>query len=198
MASNNVFVSRLQRSFTSQAIVSAIAQAAKKMGYSAPRPEQVEAVQKFVSGFDVFLSLPTGGGKSFCFTCLPLVFDFLRGAQQQSIVLVVSPLIALMQDQVAKLTSKGIKAAYVQGEEGDSAESVLKGEVQVVYMSPETLVSVPKWREMLRQEHYQDSIVGLAVDEAHLVEKWYVAMCIYGVCVCVCACTWMCVHMHLS
>ena len=81
MASTKVFVSRLQRSFTSQAIHAVIAQAAKKMGYSAPRPEQLEAVENFVSGRDVFLSLPTGGGKSFCFACLPLVFDFLRGTQ---------------------------------------------------------------------------------------------------------------------
>ena len=199
MASTKVFVSRLQRSFTSQAIHAAIAQAAKKMGYSAPRSEQLEAVENFVSGRDVFLSLPTGGGKSFCFACLPLVFDFLRGAQQQSIVLVVSPLIALMQDQVASLTSKGIKAAYVQGEGGDNAASVSDGEIQVVYMSPETLLTVPKWREMLRQELYQDNVVGLAVDEAHLVEKWYACVCTWT-CHCVRKCVCMCVFvsMHVN
>ena len=89
-----MFISRLQQSFTSQTIDKAIEQAAEKMGFSAPRPEQLEVVEK-LSGRDVFLSLPTGGDKSFCFTCLLLVFDFLRGVQQQSIVLVVFPLIAL-------------------------------------------------------------------------------------------------------
>ena len=75
MASAKVFVSRLQRNFTSHTVDEAIAQ---EMGYSAPRPEQLEAVVNFMSGRDVFLSLPTGGGKSFCFACLPLVFDSLR------------------------------------------------------------------------------------------------------------------------
>ena len=95
-----------------------------------------------------------------------------------------------MQDQVASLTSKGIKAAYVQGEGGDNAASVSDGEIRVVYMSPETLLTVPKWREMLRQELYQDN-VGLAVDEAHLVEKWYACMCAWT-CHCVRKCMCMC------
>ena len=73
MASTKVFVSCLQWSFASQAIDAAIAQVAKQMGYWAPRPEQLEVVENFVSGRDVFFSLPTGGGKSFCFACLPLL-----------------------------------------------------------------------------------------------------------------------------
>ena len=76
------------------------------------------------------------GVKAFALpACLPLVFDFLCRVQEQSIVLVVSPLIALMQDQVASLTSKRIKAAHVQGEGGEDAERVLNGGFQVVYES---------------------------------------------------------------
>lgn len=53
---------------------------------------------------------------------------------------------------------------------------MLRGEVQLVYASPETLILEPKWRELLRQTVYQNNVVCLAVDEAHLVEKWYVCV----------------------
>ena len=78
------------------------------LGYTAPRTEQVQAVEKFVSGCDVFVSLPTGGGKSLCYACLPLVYDTLKRVQQQSIVIVVSPLNTLMQDQVASFMASRV------------------------------------------------------------------------------------------
>lgn len=61
------------------------------------------------------------------------------------------------------------------------------GEIQLVYASPEALLPVPKWREMLRQEVYQDNIVCLAVDEAHLVDKW----CVLNLC------CWALVFIHV-
>ena len=151
----------------------AINGAIRTLGYTLLSPEQLQAVKRFVSGCDVFVSLPTGGGKSLCYACLPVVFDSLRSLQQQSIVLVVSPLNSLMQDQVASFTAKGMKASYIH-EEGAS-NGVLAGKMQLLYASPEALLTVPKWREMLRKEVYQDNIVCLAVDEAHLVDKW----CVY-------------------
>ena len=72
--------------------------------------EQLYAVEQFVSGRDVFVSLPTGSGKSVCYACLPLVFDTLRQAGH-SIVVVIAPLSALMQDQVASFTERGLKCA---------------------------------------------------------------------------------------
>lgn len=153
-------------------IEEAITSAAKALGYVSLKPEQAEVVRKFVSGRDVLVALPTGAGKSLCFACLPLVYDSLRKVQHQSIVIVVSPLTALMQDQVANFTARGLKAAYIQGEGGDDVSGVLAGNVQLLYTSPETLILVPKWREMLRQTVYQTNIVCLVIDEAHLVEKW--------------------------
>ena len=91
---------------------------------------------------------------------------------QQSIVIVVSPLTALMQDQVATFTARGLCAAYIQGESGDDVPAVLNGRVQLLYSSPETLILIPKWREMLRLDVYLNNVVCLAIDEAHLVEKW--------------------------
>ena len=67
------------------------------------------------------MSLLTGYGKSLCYAVLPKVFDLLRGVANKSIVIVVSPLIALMKDQVATFSAKGIRAAYVSDKE-DSTE----------------------------------------------------------------------------
>ena len=77
----------------------------QNMGYDRPTDDQREAVESFVLGKDVFVSLPTGSGKSLCYACLPHVFDELRSRgggslDHHSIVVVVSPLNSLMQDQV--------------------------------------------------------------------------------------------------
>ena len=77
----------------------------QSMGYDSPTESQKSAIDKFVRGYDVFISLPTGSGKSLCYASLPGVFDRLRQLVKESdrhlsIVVVVSPLSALMQDQV--------------------------------------------------------------------------------------------------
>ena len=74
----------------------ALATALAKMGYAELRPKQEAAV---IGGEDVFVSLPTGSRKSLCYSLLPLVFDKLRNVDGKSVVVVVSPLIALMKDQ---------------------------------------------------------------------------------------------------
>ena len=91
-----------------------------------------------------------------------------------SIVVVVSPLTALMQDQVKSFQSKGIKAALVGRDQTNEAikSSVISGEYSLVYMSPESMVLNLKYREMFRLTVYQNNLVCLAIDEAHCVEKW--------------------------
>ena len=82
----------------------AITLAASRLGYVQLRPEQIKAVREFVRGSDVFVSLPTGSGKSICFAVLPAVFDILHHSDSSAeMVIVVSPLISLMKDQVATL-----------------------------------------------------------------------------------------------
>ena len=131
---------------------------------------------RFVRGNDVFVSLPTGSGKSVCFACTPLVFDRLRAAtshDHHSITIVVSPLSAVMEDQVSSFRSKGLKAAHIgSGEDPDADAQLLSGDVQLVYVTPESVLSHSHYRDMLKLECYQNNIVCLAVDEAHLVEKW--------------------------
>lgn len=79
----------------------AIEAACRRLGYVGLKAEQDKAIRSFLSGQDVFLSLPTGSGKSLCFAALPWIFDELHDGKGRSIVIVVSPLIALMKDQVS-------------------------------------------------------------------------------------------------
>lgn len=117
--------------------LSVINEAATSLGYTRLKNEQKGALHAFVSGKDVFVSLPTGYGKSLCYALLPSVFDAKRGlVEKTSIVMVVSPLIALMKDQSALFTRKGISAGYVSDRESTDRETrrkILRGEFQLVF-----------------------------------------------------------------
>ena len=100
-------------------------------------------MMQFLEGKYVFVSLPTGSGKSLCYCMLPKAFDRLRQSNSvatQSIVVVVSPLIALMKDQVRRMTQRDMTAVYV-GEIDDGVET--EGKFQLVYLSPEALLTNP-------------------------------------------------------
>ena len=96
-------------------VSSAIMQSFQHLGYL-PTEDQFTIVKEFLAGRDVFVSLPTGHGKSLCHACLPLSFDFLKKPPcsrdtGHSIVVVVSPLLSLMKDQVSKFGKK-LNCAY--------------------------------------------------------------------------------------
>ena len=105
----------------------AIATAAYSLGYVL-KPEQRTSIFQFASGSDEFVSLPTGYGKSLCYTLLPPVFDLLRGVKEKSIVLVVSPLLALMKNQVASISEKGLSAVFISDK--DSTPPTVKREIK--------------------------------------------------------------------
>ena len=130
------------------------------------KTKQKEAIVEFVSGKDVFVVLPTGYGKSVCYATLPLIFDQLRG-KTGSVVVIVSPLITRMKDQVESFKSKGLEAAFV-----GCGDEQMDGKYQLVYISPEALFQKRVWRDMLQLDIYQNSLVGFIVDEAHCVKKW--------------------------
>ena len=104
---------------------------------------------------------------------MPLVFDKLRH-KESSIVVVVSPLVSLMVDQVASATKKKIKALHVGQMDAALEAEVCEGKYQLLFMSPESLLREEKWREMLLGPVYLENLVGIAVDEAHCVKKWYI------------------------
>ena len=160
-----------------QSVESALFFAAQKLEIPSFKPEQERVIKAFMSGRDVFVSLPTGFGKSACYGCLPVVFDCTRGvAAGCSIVLVVSPLKALMKNQVCSFRSKGILAVYVGDSRVDDATKcdIIGGRYQILFVSPEHLLCNLEWREMLRLPVYQENLVALVVDEAHCVKDWLV------------------------
>lgn len=96
--------------------------------------------------------------------------------QEGSIVICVSPLTALMMDQKAKFEPKGIMTEFVGEEQTDDSarDRVFRGSVQLVYISPESLVCNPMFRNMILSPVYKEKMIALVVDEAHCVKSWYV------------------------
>ena len=158
----------------------AVERAAQSLGYPDLKKEQKEAMIKFISGRDVFVSLPTGFGKTVCYAALPMAFDHLLGRDSsdpsaRSVAVVVSPLLSLIRDQVDSLSSKGLRVGYINSEtDEDERRRVYRGMYQIVYFSPESLLYKSHWRKVLHEEVYYNRIVAFVVDEAHCVKKWLV------------------------
>ena len=135
----------------------------KYWGFDAFRPLQEEIIQAAMKG-DTLALLPTGGGKSICFQVPGMVLD--------GITIVVSPLVALMQDQVENLKQKGITAYYLSGHQSFHEQDIILdncifGGTKFLYISPERLQQ-PLFQERLKQMN-----VGLlAIDEAHCISQW--------------------------
>lgn len=153
-----------------------IKKASSSLGYQL-KEKQEESIMEFVKGRDVFVSLPTGYGKSLCYILLPSIFDQLRKVTKKSIVLVVSPLIALMRDQIANVTAMGISATHISDKQATGAtvrRAVKKGEYQIIFISPEALLATVEWRNMLSTDTYRENLMAFVIDEAHCIKKWFV------------------------
>ena len=134
-------------------------------GYDAFRPKQEEIVRNLLDGRDVCVVMPTGGGKSLCYQ-LPAVL------QNGKTAIVISPLIALMQDQVAQLAQMGIPAAVLNSsqnwnEQRDTERRAEAGEFRLLYLSPERLAK----QEMI-EWLAKVAISFFAIDEAHCISEW--------------------------
>ena len=107
-----------------------------------------------MQGKDVLVSPPTGSGKSLCFYTLPLIFDKLRNLPEpKSIVIVLSPLLALMKNQVLSLAKHGVRSMYVTQEsdcDDASLQGLHEGQYQILVFSPEALLCSDTWRDMLQ------------------------------------------------
>ena len=134
-------------------------------GFGALRPGQEAALRPVVEGRDALVVMPTGAGKS-------LVYQLGALLQPRGVTVVVSPLIALMKDQVDALRARGIAASFVNssqtaGEQRAVLDDLKAGRLTMIYAAPERL-RVPSFARALREAH-----VGLlAVDEAHCVSQW--------------------------
>lgn len=137
-------------------------------GYNSFRGEQQAIVEHMVAGGDALVLMPTGGGKSLCYQ-LPALL-------RQGVGIVVSPLIALMQDQVDALQQLGVKAAFLNSslnaeQFSEVTAALLRGELQVLYVAPERLL-MPNFLLLLDQVANSIGIALFAIDEAHCVSQW--------------------------
>ncbi|HEX5337940.1 MAG TPA: DNA helicase RecQ [Gallionella sp.] len=137
-------------------------------GYAAFRGEQQAIVEHVASGGDALVLMPTGGGKSLCYQ-IPALLRPGTG-------IVVSPLIALMQDQVDALRQLGVKAAFLNSSiAADVAREVqgqlLRGELDLLYVAPERLL-MSGFLALLEQVQTTSALALFAIDEAHCVSQW--------------------------
>ena len=165
----------------------AIIAACSTIGLASLKAKQREAILKFVGGQDVLISLPTGYGKSLCCALHPLVFDYLHGIDHGSIVMCVSPLTSLMMEQSEKFTTQGVFLSVFVGElqqDIDSLKGVKEGMIELLYISLESLLRNPQWRDMLLTCVYQENLVAVVVDETHCISCWSVALHYIDILIC--------------
>ncbi|MDH5553437.1 MAG: RecQ family ATP-dependent DNA helicase, partial [Nitrosomonas sp.] len=133
-------------------------------GYSAFRGQQAEVISHISSGGDCLVLMPTGGGKSLCYQIPALMRD--------GVAVVVSPLIALMQNQVVALHELGVRAAFLnssltQEEAADVERNLLAGQYDLLYVAPERLLT-PRFLGLMAST----PLALFAIDEAHCVSQW--------------------------
>jgi ATP-dependent DNA helicase RecQ len=134
-------------------------------GFEAFRPGQAEIVAAVLAGRDVLAVMPTGSGKSLCYQ--------LPALMREGLTIVVSPLIALMRNQVAQLCGNGVAAAALNSS-NDPAENrsildrVARGDLRLLYVAPERLVKSETLDHLMRAS----KVAMLAVDEAHCISQW--------------------------
>lgn len=136
----------------------------KLFGYSSFRPMQKEIIETVIAGRDAFVLMPTGSGKSICYQIPAMV--------RSGVGVVISPLIALMQDQVQALCQNGVRAAFLNSSlTAEAARQVearaLAGKIDLLYVAPERLVT-ERCRRLLSR--LQPAL--FAIDEAHCVSQW--------------------------
>ncbi len=141
-------------------------------GYPAFRGAQAEIVGHVVAGGDALVLMPTGGGKSLCYQVPAIV----RHRAGQGVAVVVSPLIALMHDQVGALHEAGVNAAFLNSTlEGDEARRVerdlLSGKLTLLYAAPERILT-PRFTAILQSLFERGQLSLFAIDEAHCVSQW--------------------------
>ena len=137
-------------------------------GYPSFRGPQADIIEHIESGNDALVLMPTGGGKSLCYQIPALTRD--------GVGIVVSPLIALMQDQVDALHELGVTAAFLNSsltgqQANDTERRVRNGDIKLLYVAPERLLT-ERFLELLDELKQNNQLALFAIDEAHCVSQW--------------------------
>lgn len=136
------------------------------------RPNQLEAITATLEGKDVFVLMPTGGGKSLCYQ-LPAICTTGR---TRGVTIVISPLLSLMKDQVSSLIKKDIDALLSTSETGGGDDwtrlVVQNSKPSLWYITPEKLRDSPKVNEILGKLYQDRSLARFVIDEAHCISTW--------------------------
>ena len=136
------------------------------------KPYQKKVISEFVKGkSDIFVNLPTGYGKSLVYQALLTMFDSLT-ARSGHIVVVVSPLVNLMRDEVRSLRSIGISLVSLSNLQEGEAEKVEKAAYSAVFGTSESWLKVARWKQVLSSPVYSEKLCCVAVDEAHVIKQW--------------------------
>ncbi len=141
-------------------------------GYGAFRGHQAEVVSHLIAGGDALVLMPTGGGKSLCYQ-IPAIARHRAGC---GVAVVVSPLIALMHDQVGALEEAGVHAAFLNSSlDGEAAQRIeremMSGRLVMLYAAPER-ITTPRFLAQLDSLHERGLLSLFAIDEAHCVSQW--------------------------
>ena len=159
---------------------SALTALRQSFGLKAFRLKQEQAISRVLNGGSAVVIFPTGGGKSLCYQVPALCFEEedklnnVRPEGEHGITLVVSPLIALMKDQVDALVKRGIRAAAMDSSKSREehlqiCEDLRRGDIKLLYCAPERLNNEGFVEQM---KHVRGGIRLLAVDEAHCISQW--------------------------
>ncbi|CAL9734241.1 hypothetical protein MOSE0_E01574 [Monosporozyma servazzii] len=137
------------------------------------RPNQLDAINSTLQGRDVFVLMPTGGGKSLCYQ-LPAL---LKSGKTQGTTVVISPLISLMQDQVESLLALNIKASMFSSKNSVQQRKVtfdllLNGKLDLIYISPEMISSSKQCQKVIETLYQRGELARVVIDEAHCVSNW--------------------------
>ncbi len=141
-------------------------------GFESFRGPQADIITHVIDGGDALVLMPTGGGKSLCYQ-IPAIVRQQRG---HGVAIVISPLIALMHNQVGALHELGVAAAFLNStlsfeDARDIEQQLLRGELTLLYVAPERLTT-PRMMALLAQLQARRQLNLFAIDEAHCVSQW--------------------------
>ena len=137
-------------------------------GFTKFKGTQEKAIESLLAGRDTFVIMPTGGGKSLCYQ--------LPAMMQDGVAIIVSPLIALMHDQVGALHEAGVSAAFLNStlsnsEASEVEQRLRRGDITLLYAAPER-ITTPRFLALLDSLYAQNALSLFAIDEAHCVSQW--------------------------